>query len=183
MDKSYLKTKLNHLIKILNNWVVLSLLSSALLILSFPTPGISILSWFALVPLFLIIIRENLGKVVLSSLIVNFVFNFFYLIWLKEYRQPLTFPLSLVAESLYLIPQSILAWLLYRTVPLYFKMFVLAATWVLFDYLKSIGFLAFPWGIIGYTQYKNILLIQSASIFGVWGIDFLILFFILIRAV
>jgi apolipoprotein N-acyltransferase len=46
----------------------------------------------------------------------------------------------------------------------------------LVDYLKTIGYLAFPWGILGYSQYRNLHLIQSARLFGVWGIDFVLLF-------
>ena len=175
MNRYNLKTSI--LAKILYSWPILSFLSSIFLILAFPTPGISFLAWFALVPFFLIIIKEKLGKVIISSIIINFTFNFFYLIWLKEYKQPLTLPLSLIAELLYLMPQAILAWVFFHLAPKYFKIFSLSSIWIIFDYLKTVGFLAFPWGIIGYTQYNDIFIIQSASIFGVWGIDFILIFF------
>jgi len=96
---------------------------------------------------------------------------------LKEYKQPLTLPLSLFAELIYLIPQVILAWFAFRIVPIYFRSLALTSIWIFFDYLKTIGFLGFPWGVIGTTQYKNILLIQIASIFGIWGVDFVVVFF------
>jgi len=159
------------------NWPILSLISSFLLVLSFPIPGMSIIAWIALVPFFIVITRESLSRVIFATIIVNFTFNFFYLIWLKEYKQPLTFPLSLVAELLYLMPQVIFSWLIYHITPRYLKTLMLASVWIFFDYLKTIGFLAFPWGIVGYTQYRNTLLIQTSSIFGVWGIDLLIVFF------
>jgi apolipoprotein N-acyltransferase len=57
-----------------------------------------------------------------------------------------------------------------------FKALALALGWCAVDYVKTIGFLGFPWGILGYSQYKNILLIQTASVFGVWGIDALVLY-------
>jgi apolipoprotein N-acyltransferase len=41
--------------------------------------------------------------------------------------------------------------------------------------LRGIFFGGFLWGILGYTQFQNIWLIQSADIFGVWGISFLVM--------
>ena len=49
--------------------------------------------------------------------------------------------------------------------------------WIAFEYLSTIGFLGYPYGIIGYTQWRFTLLIRAASIFGVWGISFLLIFF------
>ncbi|MBR7064660.1 MAG: apolipoprotein N-acyltransferase, partial [Treponema sp.] len=48
--------------------------------------------------------------------------------------------------------------------------FVLCA----FEYLKTLGFAGFSYGVSGYTQYKNLILLQSASLFGVWALTFLI---------
>jgi len=56
------------------------------------------------------------------------------------------------------------------------KPLMLPLGWIALDYLKTIGFLAFPWGILAYSQYKNLMFIQSASIFGIWGIDLIMLY-------
>jgi apolipoprotein N-acyltransferase len=54
--------------------------------------------------------------------------------------------------------------------------FLLApAAWVAFDYVRSIGILGYPWGIVGTTQYRFLPLIQISSIGGVWLVDFVVL--------
>jgi apolipoprotein N-acyltransferase len=52
---------------------------------------------------------------------------------------------------------------------------IVPAAWVVFDYVRSIGILGYPWGIVGTTQFQFLPLIQIASITGVWGVDFIVL--------
>lgn len=42
------------------------------------------------------------------------------------------------------------------------------------EYLKTTGFAGFSYGVAGYTQWQNLVLVQSASLFGVWALTFLI---------
>lgn len=49
--------------------------------------------------------------------------------------------------------------------------FVQCALIVLYEYLKTVGFLGFSYGINGYTQYKNVYFIQTADMFGVFGVS------------
>jgi apolipoprotein N-acyltransferase len=53
-----------------------------------------------------------------------------------------------------------------------FGFFPAAAAWVTMEYLRNSGFTAFPYGILGTSQYLNPCLLQSASAWGVWGISF-----------
>ena len=48
--------------------------------------------------------------------------------------------------------------------------------WVAIECFRSIGFWGFPAGVLGYSQYQNIYLIQIADIVGVLGISFLLVF-------
>lgn len=45
------------------------------------------------------------------------------------------------------------------------------------EYGKTLGFAGFSYGVSGYTQWQNSVLLQSASLFGVWTLTFLIDFF------
>ncbi|MDR1930771.1 MAG: apolipoprotein N-acyltransferase, partial [Treponema sp.] len=72
----------------------------------------------------------------------------------------LLFPLLKTALILYPRRGYILQWLL----------------WLGYEYLKTRGFLGFPYGITGYTQWEILPLIQIASVFGVWGVSALVLF-------
>ncbi len=51
---------------------------------------------------------------------------------------------------------------------------VFPAAWTVFDWLRSMGFLGYPWGMLGASQYAVIPIIQVASITGVWGVTFLV---------
>jgi len=157
-------------------WLYGSFLSAILLILSFHNPKYSFLAWVSLAPIFIIIIKEKPKKIFISSIIVSLIFNVFYLIWMKEYKHPLSLPGVVFAETIYFCLAVILTKILSANLD-FLGEIRFPVAWLCIDYLKTIGFLAFPWGILGYSQYKNLVLIQSASIFGVWGITFLIVYF------
>ncbi|MFP4571825.1 MAG: apolipoprotein N-acyltransferase [Desulfobacterales bacterium] len=60
--------------------------------------------------------------------------------------------------------------------------------WVSLEWLRGHLFTGFPWGLIGYSQYSRLHLIQLADIFGVYGVSFLLAFvnaalFILVLAI
>lgn len=48
-----------------------------------------------------------------------------------------------------------------------------ASIWTLYEWAKSTGFLAYPWGTLVMTSYKWNLLTQIVDITGTWGITFL----------
>ena len=49
------------------------------------------------------------------------------------------------------------------------------AIWVALEYLRSFFLSGFPWEFLGYSQYRQITLIQAADMTGVYGISFVIL--------
>jgi apolipoprotein N-acyltransferase len=49
-----------------------------------------------------------------------------------------------------------------------------AGLWVGLEYLRTYLFTGFPWNLFGYTQYRNLSVIQIASITGVYGVSFLL---------
>ena len=48
--------------------------------------------------------------------------------------------------------------------------------WTSLEYIRSLGFLGFPWNSLGYSQYKFLPVIQIAEFTGVFGVSFLIVF-------
>jgi apolipoprotein N-acyltransferase len=48
--------------------------------------------------------------------------------------------------------------------------------WLAYEYLRTLGFLGYSYGITGYSQWQVIPLIQIASIAGVWGVSALVTF-------
>lgn len=55
-----------------------------------------------------------------------------------------------------------------------FRPFVFALFWVCFEYLKSIGFLGYPWGLVPYSLTSVPVLLQISDITGVYGVTFLL---------
>jgi apolipoprotein N-acyltransferase len=51
-----------------------------------------------------------------------------------------------------------------------------AAIWAAFEYLKSTGFLGYPWGLIPYSLTSVLPLLQIADITGIYGISFVLAF-------
>ncbi len=54
-----------------------------------------------------------------------------------------------------------------------YRPFILAAAWAFYEYLKSIGFLGNPWGLVAYPGGDFLPLIQFIDITGIWGLSLL----------
>ncbi|MCM1321669.1 MAG: apolipoprotein N-acyltransferase [Bacteroides sp.] len=57
------------------------------------------------------------------------------------------------------------------------RIFFFAAFWTLYEWVKSSGFLAYPWGTLFMSAYKWPIVMQIADITGMWGVTFLFAFF------
>lgn len=60
-------------------------------------------------------------------------------------------------------------------VPVRWQLPFLVASWTAFDYLRSVGFLGYPWLLTAHSQYLNVPLLQWASIGGVWFVGALVI--------
>ncbi len=60
-----------------------------------------------------------------------------------------------------------------RTRPTY-RVFLLAAGWAVYEYLKSSGFLGFPWGLLPHAINTVDPLVQIVDITGIWGLSLLL---------
>ncbi|MFW6249761.1 MAG: apolipoprotein N-acyltransferase [Alkalispirochaetaceae bacterium] len=155
----------------------LLLLTSAVLFpLTLPSPlftyGNAILGSLALVPLYLFVIQtEETRELIrggalfgtISTLIANFWLAFFqdFSVW------------TLGGTTLgYLVYNAILFGFLglIRGRSRAYRPFLFAMVWVGYEYLKSVGFLGYPWGLAAYTYSAHPILLQISEVTGVWGI-------------
>lgn len=161
---------------------LLAILSGVLLALSFPSPGLSILAWGALVPL-LAAVRGKSPRISFRlGLISGFVAYSGIFYWLNIVmttygKLPLavSIVLSLVMASyLALYVASAVALARFgenRGIPLPLG---LPISWVALEFLRAFFLTGFPWATFGYTQYRTLPLIQIADITGVYGLSFLL---------
>ncbi len=158
----------------------LALLSLSMLLFSFSFPGfISIWGWFplayiALFPVFIVVKRNNwLGAVLLGFLYgygAYALFNF----WLSKFH-PLAHIIVPVIFAVYfvvLFPTLKLAGTLFPKYGFLIQFLV----WMAFEFLRTLGFLGYSYGILGYSQYLFLPLIQVSSLTGVWGVTALVVF-------
>lgn len=158
--------------------LLLSLLCGLLLSLSFPTANLYFLAWFFLAPLILIANRSSLRRAWGYSFLAGLVYWLMICYWMKAFHE-LSLITAIPTLALYFSMPFLVtaAWEKvtegrYRNLrPLIFAM-----AWVGFEYLRSTGFLAYAWGLLGYSQSFFPPAIQIADFSGVWGVSFVLVF-------
>ena len=165
--------------RILQDGTWLAALASGLLLaLSFPTPGISLVAWFGLVPL-LVGTRRHYFR---DGFLAGLAFFAAVLYWLNIVMTTyggLSWPLAIAAYLLlafYLaLFFGVATWLCGRLRAdkgLSYAL-TLPIVWVGLEYVREFLLSGFPWATLGYSQ-QSLWLIQSADLFGVYGISFLL---------
>ncbi len=155
----------------------LTLVSSFLLVLSFPKFDIGYLAWISLLPLLLAICGQRPAAAFLFSLICGLFFFVGHFSWI------LPFPNFSFSQQA----------ILFLYLGCYFGLFGLGFNfiasrrsfisaawsapfiWVSLEYIRSnLSFLALPWALLAHSQYRNPAFIQIASGAGTYGVSFLI---------
>lgn len=152
--------------------LLLCLASVVLLSLPFFNGNLWLLSWIGFLPLFYLLEDKNPAK----------AFSWFYLFGL----------LFFVTVLYWLIHVTMLGWIaLSAVLALYFGLFgliispiynikktfpvlIVPCVWICLEFLRGSLFTGFPWVLMGYSQYKNLPIIQLADITGAYGVSFLI---------
>ena len=151
---------------------ILLLISTILLVLSFPRFDLEYLAWVALVPLFLAIEKKPAGEAGRLSFCSGFIFWLVLLFWLR-----LVTAIGLVLLAGYL---AIYFFLWASGIKFIQKktnvslVIISPVLWVSLEWLRGWLFTGFPWLPLGNSQYLNLPLIQMAAITGVYGLSFLI---------
>lgn len=154
-----------------------ALLSAVLLVLSFPKTDLSYLAWVGLVPLLVALEGKGLGRAFLLAHVTGLGFIAGMSNWMLSI--PTTYRLHFFLLAVFYLPLYVslwavgLNWVRRRTgLP---AAMVAPPLWVTLEYVRShFFFLAFPWALLGHSQYLHTPLIQVTSLTGVYGLTFLI---------
>jgi len=156
---------------------LLTLSSAALLILAFPNFQISALAWLALIPVLSVTLNSSARKSFFLSYITGAFFFGGVLYWLT-YVTKLGYFILVLYLALFFGLFGLFANIFFRKFEnsrlSFLLCLALPSLWVLLEFLRGALFSGFPWCILGYTQYKNPLLIQISDITGPYGVSFLI---------
>lgn len=156
-----------------------SALSGLLMALSFPLAEITLLAWFGLVPLVLVM-RSRPFK---SGFVAGLVFFAVVLYWVNIVMTTyghLPLAASVICYLLLCIYLALYwggaTWAAcrlkeYRNYPL---SLTLPVFWVASEFLREFMLTGFPWATLGYSQQSWLTVIQSADLFGVYGLSYLL---------
>ncbi len=159
-----------------------SALSGLLLACAFPLPDYTALAWIGLVPL-IVVMRQRPFK---SGFVAGLVFFAVTLYWVNIVMTTYGHLPLVISFLLYLL----LAWYLalfwgtatwaacrlkeFRDYPYALTLPVL---WVALEFLREFLLTGFPWVTLGYSQQAWLTMIQSADLFGVYGLSYLLILF------
>ena len=167
--------------------------SGFLLTISFPDTGLAFIAGGALVPLLIVIKRQPWKKAFQTGFVMGLTHFLSLLYWilptLRTYgclSLVLALPvLLLLAGYLALYPALFCAMMRWSPVPsaperpggipgAWFPLKA-AVVWVGLEFTRAHLFTGFPWGLVGYSQYAHLHLIQIADITGVYGVSFVLI--------
>lgn len=152
---------------------VLCLASGILLSLAFPKADLHGVAWFAVAPLMYYACRLGLRQALIAGFAFGMGFNAGLLYWVGLFGA-LPVVLLCLIQSLFIIAFAAVTQMIGSRLRSWGRLALLPALWVSLEWLNSLGMTAFPWGSLGYSQYKVMPLIQISSLTGVWGVSFLL---------
>ena len=162
------------------------LLSGILMFLSFPSFGslpfqlFPFIAWFALIPMFIYVRDREPQEVFLSAFVTGLIGNLLAFSWIGYFgaKVPGGFAVILIALipvlSVFFVARVYLAEMLSRRFE-GLRFIIYPAMWIFIDIIHTLGFLAFPWLNWGYSQYPFTAFVQTASIAGILGINFIMI--------
>ena len=132
------------------------------------------LAFISLVPLFYLWQTKSLLQQIIATAVFTLTFYLFFLFWLTVFH-----PMALPIVVTYLVLIHLLILVVFRFLRKQkfvsiSNLFLLPILFTLFEYLRHLGFLKFPYGVIAYSQYAFLPFIQIIDITGIWAISFFI---------
>lgn len=162
------------------------LLTGILMFLSFPSYEalpfrlFPVIAWFALVPLFVYVRDCGKHKAFLATFLTGLVGNLLVFSWIGYFGAKMTGGFAIIL--VFLIPTLSVTFTLRiviaETLSRRFesmRFLIYPAAWIFVDTIHTLGFLAFPWLNWGYSQYPFTAFIQTASLAGILGINFIMI--------
>ena len=150
--------------------------AGVLLFLASAGPGLHALAWFGLVPLLLLVRRVGSLAAFVQGCICGLLFHLLLTFWTLgvDGMNPANYATVALLSSAYYGLFALAARGLERRVPAW-SIVALPATWVVLEYIRShISFLAFPWGVLGYSQYAVLPVARVSAFTSVYGVSFLL---------
>lgn len=162
--------------------ILYSILSGLMLSASFPPGKLDWIAWVALVPLLKGLnneTRSNAFRLGLIAGLSHYLTLFYWILVVLGSYGGLHFILStlvLILLCLYIsLYPALFSFLIFHVKEARFRALLTAGIWVSLEFIRARLLTGFPWCLLGYSQFRNLKLIQITDIVGVYGISFLII--------
>lgn len=157
-----------------------ALLVAGIFLFALPHPtnlllsGIPILSYFAFIPIFILIKRLSWKSVWFYGFLYGIGSYSVYVWWLATFN-PAAMPVIAAMYGVYLMITFPIMKAATKVFP---KMAVYAEwiVWCAYEYIKTLGFTGFNYGVTAYSQYHWNVIIQCVDVLGVFGLSAVITF-------
>ncbi|MBI9109067.1 MAG: apolipoprotein N-acyltransferase [Spirochaetales bacterium] len=151
-------------------------LSAVIFTLSFPSIlsewGLFPLAFISLVPLFIVINSCTWVRTAAYGIFFGYISYALFNYWLSTFH-PLAIVIVPVIYASYFLVLVPLLKLADKIFPRY-GFLVQAGLWLSYEYLRTLGFLGYPYGNLGYSQYLFRPFIQISSVTGFWLISLMV---------
>ncbi len=134
--------------------------------------GLWPLGWVALAPAVLALRRSTMLETLIVSPLFGWLTYALFNYWLGTFHPLAMTVVALIYAGYYLVLFPVLK-LAERLFPSN-GFLVQIVIWLAYEYLRTLGYLGYPYGIIGYSQYLFLPLVRLSSITGVWGVSALV---------
>ena len=161
--------------------LIVVIFASLLLSLGIPNEffhfGNSIMGLVCFVPLYYVFFKSNSKQktALMYSFFVSFthLFSSFWLIHFQDFAI-FTLGASTVAYFVLAYPFGLFFHYIFKSSDIRIRPFLFALTITLWEYFKSSGFTAYPWGVISMTSLSLRYFIQFIDVTGVWGLSYVL---------
>ena len=150
-----------------------TIISAILLILAFPNFNLSYLVFIGFAPLLFAIQKKSAKNAFWNSYLCGFLFYLGVLYWLYHVTG-----IGLIVLCMYLALYFGIFGFLFNRLTYYTSgssLLFIPLIWIFLEYAQSHLFSGFGWTLLGYSQYKNLHLIQIADFSGVYGVSFIVM--------
>lgn len=164
--------------------LILAGTSGLLLPLCFPNFDLGLLAWVAMIPLHIALDSSTRRRAFWIGCLAGTIGFTGMMAWvvtaMTTYGKvplPISYAILLLLTAYLGLYVGIYSWSviwLREFLPRY-GIFFSPCVWVALELLRTYAFSGFPWGLLGYSQYREVELIQVADHLGVYGVSFLII--------
>ncbi len=164
---------------------ILSIISAFLMLLAFPPFNLFPFAFVALVPLNIVVFKAYKARdIYFAAACFVFVFFGILLFWIAAFMLKETdttvalltlFSILFLLVLLFYFPAMLLSNILSNRFPA-LRILIVPALFTMMEYMRNVGYIGFPWGMISYSQWNFLPFIQFADLTGQLGVSFFLYF-------